>query len=98
MANFTKQVPVSAYRFMPEELSEWEKEYPEDILREELQTDIYRAGVGSNGNLYIKYYTNGDEGYGKYSVEVKPGEWVVSDGMEVYSDEKFKTLGFSPAE
>lgn len=89
MAQFTKKVAINAYRFMPEELNEWEKEYPEDIIKEELQMDIYRADVGEDGNLHIKYYAYEE---GKQYVELRPGEWIVSPEMRVYTDEEFKAF------
>lgn len=85
MAQFTKQVPFTAYRFLPEELTEWQRDYTEDVLAAELGFEVIDAEVGDDGNLHVKYYS-----YEKEYVAVKPGEWLVAPEMKVYTDEAFR--------
>lgn len=86
MAKFTKQVVATAYRFMPEELTGLDREYPEDIVSNELGFRVDEAEIGDDGLMHIEYY--GHEGL--EHVALKPGEWVVAPEMKVYPDEEFR--------
>lgn len=85
MANFTKQVTFAAYRFVPGELTEAQRDYPEDVIAAELGFEPRDAEIGDDGNLHIQYY--GDE---REYIEVQPGEWLVSPEMKIYTDEQFR--------